>query len=131
MFAAVGNFHMMGLRRTDIIYTALPLYHGSGNMLGGGVALCYGVPMVIRKKFSASNFWKDCIKYQVTAAQYIGEICRYLIAQPDSPYDRSHKVRMMFGNGLRKEIWPDFVKRFGINQINELYGSTEGNTNMG
>ncbi len=32
--------------------------------------------MVMREKFSASSYWKDCVKYRVTAAQYIGEVCR-------------------------------------------------------
>jgi hypothetical protein len=36
-----------------------------------------GIPMVMREKFSASSYWKDCVKYKVTAAQYIGEVCRY------------------------------------------------------
>ena len=35
-----------------------------------------GIPMVMRDKFSASSYWKDCVKYRVTAAQYIGEVCR-------------------------------------------------------
>jgi hypothetical protein len=35
-----------------------------------------GIPMVMREKFSASSYWKDCVKYKVTAAQYIGEVCR-------------------------------------------------------
>ncbi len=36
----------------------------------------------------------------------------------------------MFGNGLRGEIWGDFVARFGV-KISEVYGSTEGNCGMG
>jgi solute carrier family 27 fatty acid transporter 1/4 len=36
----------------------------------------------------------------------------------------------MYGNGLRAEIWPEFVKRFGIKRIGEFYGSTEGNSNI-
>jgi len=36
----------------------------------------------------------------------------------------------MYGNGLRGEIWVDFVKRFGIKHIGEFYGSTEGNCGM-
>lgn len=63
-------------------------------------------------------------------AQYIGEICRYLMAQPERPTDKQHKVRMMFGNGLRPEIWADFVRRFNIKQVGEFYGSTEGNANI-
>ncbi|KAF4524074.1 hypothetical protein B566_EDAN013022 [Ephemera danica] len=44
--------------------------------------------------------------------------------------DRSHCVRLMVGNGLRTAIWEPFVKRFGVKQIVELYGATEGNTNI-
>ena len=63
-------------------------------------------------------------------AQYIGEICRYLLAQPESIYDKTHSIRLMFGNGLRGSIWNEFVTRFNIGQIGELYGSTEGNANI-
>ena len=38
---------------------------------------------------------------------------------------------MMFGNGLRPQIWQQFVDRFNIEQINEFYGSTEGNCSCG
>jgi hypothetical protein len=55
-------------------------------------------------------------------SQYIGEICRYLLAQPTTPEERSHSIRLMFGNGLRPQIWRQFVSRFGIRKIGELYG---------
>ena len=42
-----------------------------------------------------------------------------------------HKVRLMFGNGLKPQIWKPFVKRFGVKQIGEFYGATEGNSNLG
>ncbi|XP_011704399.1 PREDICTED: long-chain fatty acid transport protein 4-like, partial [Wasmannia auropunctata] len=62
--------------------------------------------------------------------QYIGEICRFLLTVPPSEYDRKHKVRLVFGNGLRPQIWEPFLKRFGVKQIGEFYGSTEGNSNL-
>jgi len=37
----------------------------------------------LKKKFSASQFWNDCRKYDVTVFQYIGELCRYLCNQPE------------------------------------------------
>jgi acyl-CoA synthetase (AMP-forming)/AMP-acid ligase II len=58
-------------------------------------------------------------------------MCRYLLAVPASAADQSHTVRLMVGNGLRTAIWEPFVKRFGVKQIVELYGATEGNTNIG
>jgi solute carrier family 27 fatty acid transporter 1/4 len=67
--------------------------------------------------------------YQV--AQYIVEICRYLLMVPVCPEEKQHKVRLMYGNGLRPQIWEAFVARFGIKQIGEIYGATEGNSNIG
>ena len=37
----------------------------------------------------------------------------------------------MFGNGLRGEVWQEFVTRFNIKNISEFYGATEGNSNTG
>jgi len=85
-----------------------------------------GATVAIRKKFSASNFWKDCIRYDVTAFSYVGEICRYLAAQPPSPLDKQHKVRVCFDTGVRPNIWKDFSERFHI-KVCEIYAATEGN----
>uniref|UniRef100_A0A0K8TSP3 Very long-chain fatty acid transport protein n=1 Tax=Tabanus bromius TaxID=304241 RepID=A0A0K8TSP3_TABBR len=130
MFMCLGVKTMLGINDDDVVYNPLPLYHTAGGMIGVGTVLLCGVTMVIRRKFSASNFWPDCIKYKCTVAQYIGEICRYLLSVPGKPTDTQHNIRLMFGNGLRPQIWPQFVSRFNIPQIGEVYGSTEGNSNL-
>jgi len=129
LFATYGVFFAIGMELTDRPYVPLPLYHTAGGILGVGNVLL-GLTVVIKKKFSVSSFWKDCIKYDCTVAQYIGETCRYLLAAPPSAEERSHKIRLMFGNGLRPQIWEEFVKRFGIEKIAEFYGATEGNANI-
>ena len=102
----------------------------AGGALGTCQCLIFGNTIVIRDKFSASKFWSDCIKFECTAAQYIGEICRYLLLQPPSPQDSGHKVRLMFGNGLRPVIWKEFQARFKVKKIAEFYGATEGNASV-
>ena len=57
--------------------------------------------------------------------QYIGEICRYLLAAKVVPEEKQHRVRIMFGNGLRPQIWKTFTDRFNIPNIAEFYGATE------
>ena len=52
----------------DIIYCTLPLYHTNGGVLCSGQMMYTGATLVIRKKFSASNFWQDCIKYKCTVS---------------------------------------------------------------
>ncbi|XP_059571574.1 long-chain fatty acid transport protein 4 [Alligator mississippiensis] len=119
------------MRPDDVMYDCLPLYHAAGNIVGIGQCLLHGMTVVIRKKFSASHFWDDCVKYNCTIVQYIGEICRYLLNQRYQEAERQHRVRMALGNGLRASIWREFMARFGIPQVAEFYGATECNCSLG
>lgn len=116
-----------GCTTDDIIYITLPLYHSSGSLLGIGGCIELGATCVLKKKFSASQFWNDCKKYNVTVFQYIGEICRYLCKQPKREGEKDHQVRLAVGNGVRSDVWREFVDRFGNIKMCELYGATEGN----
>ena len=129
MFVGAGLRNLLQLRE-EIIYTSIPLYHLAGGIMGTSQCLIFDSAMVIKRRFSASQFWPDCIKYNATCAQYIGELCRYLLSQKPRSVDKQHKVKLMFGNGLRPQIWREFVDRFNIKQIGEFYGSTEGNANI-
>uniref|UniRef100_A0A1I7ZDN4 Very long-chain fatty acid transport protein n=1 Tax=Steinernema glaseri TaxID=37863 RepID=A0A1I7ZDN4_9BILA len=127
---AMGTGKAFGIMPSDRMYITMPMYHSAAGILGVGQCVTQGATIVIRKKFSATNFWRDCARFGCTGSQYIGEICRYLLAQKRSPEEREHRVRVMFGNGLRGELWTEFVERFGVQKIGELYGSTEGNSNI-
>ncbi|CAF99827.1 unnamed protein product, partial [Tetraodon nigroviridis] len=116
-----------GVRADDVIYLYLPLYHSSGFLMGLCGAIEKGATVALRRKFSASQFWNDCRKYNVTVIQYIGEIMRYLCNTPKTDRDRDHNVRLALGNGIRSDTWADFLERFGDIRICECYGATEGN----
>uniref|UniRef100_A0A8C1RQZ7 Long-chain-fatty-acid--CoA ligase n=1 Tax=Cyprinus carpio TaxID=7962 RepID=A0A8C1RQZ7_CYPCA len=105
---AAFGYHSFRMRPDDVIYDCLPLYHSAGNIMGVGQCLIHGLTVVVKKKFSASRFWEDCIKHNCTVVQYIGEICRYLL---------SH-------------VWEAFMERFGVKQIGEFYGATECNCSI-
>lgn len=111
----------------DRMYVVLPLYHSAGGVCAVGTTLTVGGSVIVKRKFSASQFWSDCAKYDATLIQYIGELCRYLLNSEEKPGENKHKVRMAVGNGLRPEIWEPFQKRFKIPHITEFYGATEGN----
>ncbi|CAH1391128.1 unnamed protein product [Nezara viridula] len=118
---------VLGITSDDVLYNALPLYHSAGGLVGVGAAIMTGATVVLRTKFSAANFISDCAHYKCTTALYIGEICRYLLAVPEKPTDKQHCLRMITGIGLRPIIWREFVERFNIPKVMEMYGSTEGN----
>lgn len=130
VFIAAGIHYIGNMRNDDVYYTPLPLYHTAGGVMSVGQALLFGSTLVLRRKFSASAYFADCRRHGCTAAQYIGEMCRYVLATKPSAADREHSVRTIFGNGLRPQIWPQFVERFGIRQVAEFYGATEGNANI-
>jgi len=118
----------LGLSRdSDVLYNVLPLYHGAGGMVVVSAALHIGIPIVLRRRFSASEFWPDVRRHRVTAWYYIGEICRYLLNQPPRADDREHTLRRMSGAGLKADVWAAFQARFGLEMICEGLGSTEAN----
>lgn len=118
---------LSGITCKDTVYIPLPLYHSAGLMIGVRGCIQYGATCVIRNKFSASQFWDDCRKYNVTAFQYIGEILRYLCNTPKKDNDKDHCVRIAVGNGVRADVWKEFTNRFGPIKMYEFYAATEGN----
>ena len=125
---AYGGFgYTFNLGASDVLYATLPFYHATAMVVCWGSVLAGNAGIAMRRKFSASEFWDDCRKYNATAIGYVGELCRYLLERPESPKDSQHLVRKMVGNGLRPNIWGGFKQRFGIEEVAELYGSSEGN----
>ncbi len=128
--SALAAFGGLGLRLkgSDTLYSCLPLYHNNALTVAVGSVINSGATLALGKSFSASRFWDEVIASEATAFIYIGEVCRYLLNQPEKPTDRAHKVRLIAGNGLRPEIWDEFTARFGIERVCEFYAASEGNT---
>jgi fatty-acyl-CoA synthase len=121
---------LMDTQPQDRMYNCLPLYHSVGGIVAIGALLAGGGSVVIRSRFSASDFWRDVRDEKCTLFQYIGELCRYLVNTPEQPVETEHSLRMACGNGLRPEVWETFKSRFRIPRIFEYYASTEGNFSL-
>uniref|UniRef100_A0AAY4DJL7 long-chain-fatty-acid--CoA ligase n=1 Tax=Denticeps clupeoides TaxID=299321 RepID=A0AAY4DJL7_9TELE len=127
LLAALAVLSSNGVTAEDSVYLNLPLYHTAGFFIGFIGSIEIGSTIILRRKFSASQFWDDCRRHNVTVVQYIGEILRYLCNSPKKDNDKDHKVRLAIGNGLRADVWKEFLNRFGDIEIREFYASTEGN----
>ncbi len=121
---------MMGAQATDRMYNCLPMYHSVGGVQVPASILVAGGTVILREKFSASQFWNDIVRWDCTLFQYIGELCRYLLHAPHSANETAHRIRMACGNGLAPEVWDGFKNRFSIPQIFEFYASTEGGVSL-
>lgn len=92
-----------------------------------------GSTLALSPKFSKNTFWKEIRETNSDAILYIGEAMRYLLDAPTDHdpvtgenLDKKHNVKIVYGAGLRADVWPRFKERFGIDTIIEFYGATEG-----
>ena len=129
IIAASMNISKGGYRinDSDCMYNCLPLYHSTGLMLGLCACVQVGAATFIRRKFSASAFWKEAKQFNTTAFVYVGELCRYLSFQDPSEEEKDNPISSMVGNGLRPDLWDCFRNRFNVERIVEIYGASEGN----
>ncbi|HLH51224.1 MAG TPA: long-chain-acyl-CoA synthetase [Roseiarcus sp.] len=124
-FAAI-----LGVEPADRMYDCLPLYHSVGGVVAIGSALVNGGSVFVAERFSARQFWDDVARWDCTLFQYIGELCRYLLAAPPHPAEKAHRLRAACGNGLSADVWVDFQNRFGVDRIVEFYAATEANFSL-
>ena len=107
-------------------FACLPLFHGTCLFTG----LCYSAgtsqTFCLGRKFSATGFTAALVESRATRMLYVGELCRYILKAPESPNDTQHAVICASGNGLSRDVWMRFKRRFNIPEIREFYRSTEG-----
>jgi len=115
----------MLFKKSDVLYTAMPLFHGNALFVTVTNALSVGARVALAKKFSASRFWDDIRKYNVTSFNTIGAMIPILMKQPAKPTDREHNVRFIISAACPADLWESFEKRFGVT-IYETYGAVDG-----
>ncbi|MGJ4890740.1 long-chain-acyl-CoA synthetase [Bradyrhizobium sp. HKCCYLRH3099] len=121
---------LTGATSDDRLYDCLPVHHSVGGIVAPCSMLRAGGAAVLAEKFSARNFWRDIVRTDCTLVQYIGELCRYLLAAEPSEFERAHRLRLACGNGLRGDVWEAFQSRFAIPEVLEFYAATEGNFSL-
>jgi fatty-acyl-CoA synthase len=125
---AIAGVTMTGrfdLGPTDVCYVSMPLFHSNAVLVGWAVALACRGSLVLRRKFSASQFLPDIRRYGATYANYVGKPLSYVLATPELPDDADNPLRAVYGN----EGAPGDIERFAA-RFNTLvvdgFGSTEG-----
>ena len=108
----------------DVMYIALPLYHGAGSYMSiMPMLLCEG-SLAIADQFRASNWLNEIRHYGATATWAVNSIAPILMKQPVRPDDAENPLRVYFYIGMPPEMVEPFEKRFGVKAI-DTYGSTE------
>ena len=118
---------VLNIKKEDRVYVVLPFFHSNAIKLSWMSTFSKGATLIMKRKFSASSFWDDVRKYRANTFIYIGELCSYLMNQPEKESDKDNTIEKILGNGLRPEIWKKFKNRFQISRVMEFYGASESN----
>ena len=118
-----------GFGAGDVLYCAMPMFHG--NALNSCVvpAVASGATLALRRRFSASAFLPDIRRFGATYFNYVGRALAYVLATPPEPDDADNRLRFGFGTEASPQDIAAFRRRFGC-PIVEGYGSSEGAISM-
>ncbi len=128
----------LGITPDDMGYACMPLFHSNAMFIAFMPSLWACGGLGIRERFSASGFLPDILKYGVTFWNYVGEPVHYVLSSIEKQFEgdaarieaevtnnTQNKMRYAVGNGAAPPDIDQFERWFGLEDIFELYGSTE------
>ncbi len=124
---ALGTIENQNLRSSDTFYISLPLFHANGLYMQLYPCLIMGAKAVIRTRFSASNWLKDIRIHNATHTNLLGATAAFVVAQPETPEDQHHQLRVIGAAPLPEQPEKILRNRFGVKDVLPLYGMTEVN----
>jgi crotonobetaine/carnitine-CoA ligase len=113
----------VGLGPDDVWLLDLPLFHQAAQA-ACVAALAARAQVAVRSAPALGDYWGTAKRTGATIALGVSTMAAYLMAQPPSPADRDHRLRVM----AMAPLPPDpkaFVHRFGLEGLITAYGSTE------
>jgi fatty-acyl-CoA synthase len=128
----------LGVTKNDRGYACMPLFHSNAIFVGFMPAFWAGGSMAIRERFSASRFVPDVLRDGVTMWNYVGEPVHYVLTAIEKEYGGDedkiiaavanhpdNRLRFAVGNGASPPDIDRFTRWLGLEDMFELYGSTE------
>lgn len=125
------------LHKNDRGYISMPLFHSNAWYIGILPQMIVGGSFVLRRRFSASAFEEDMLKYGITFLNYVGQPLHYIIEALERKYGSGeaieaalarhpqNKFRTAYGNGATVNDRIKLKRYLGMEHIFEIYGSTE------
>lgn len=123
--AMLGTINYRDLVRDDVAYSAMPLFHGNALFAAFAPAAFVGAAFAMRRKFSASGFLSDVLRFNASYVNYVGRSLSYILAQPECPEEQQTRLRIVYGTEASTHDRAEFARRFGV-EPGESYGSSEG-----
>ncbi len=115
----------MPFRPDDVLYSAMPLFHGNALSSSLFPWMASGATLVLRRRFSASGFLPDVREYGATFMNTVGRAVAHILATEPTDHDLDHRLAYVLGPETSAPDKAEFTRRFGV-PVFEGYGSSEG-----
>ncbi len=106
------------------LYNPLPLFYANGLAIANPAMILSRNCMIFPDRFHPSSWWADLVATEATMIHYLGIIPPVLMARPEEPDEKRHKVRFGLGAGVDPALRIAFERRFGLTLV-EIYGMSE------
>ncbi|HEY5531514.1 MAG TPA: AMP-binding protein [Candidatus Anoxymicrobiaceae bacterium] len=120
---------ILGYTETDIGYVCMPLNHSNSLYLNVMPAMMNGAKIMLRRRFSSSNFVKDLEDSGATVWNSVGDPVHYVLSHLEQNYDSPDfsdlRLRTVISTGANSFDRKAFSEIFGLDIFTEIFGSTE------
>jgi crotonobetaine/carnitine-CoA ligase len=110
--------HWVRMTSSDRSYMCLPLFHINAQAYQTMGAIGAESTIVLAPKFSATRFWEDVRRHDITIWNFVGAMMVILSKQPPSPDDRNNSIRLAYSGGgvsaLSGEARRSIEQRYGL-----------------
>ncbi len=122
----VGFTSLLNYSERDVGYICMPLNHSNSLYINLVTALLNGAKVLLRRRFSASNFVRDVREAGATVWNSVGDPVMYVLSTVGPEADYSHlPLRTVVSTGTNSANRAAFTRIFGLEIFAEAYGSTE------
>ncbi len=124
---SLGSVQNVGIGADDHYYICLPLFHVNALMIQFGAVLIVGATATVAERFSVSSWLSDIRASGATVTNTLGIINAYMAAQPETPDDKDHRLRLLSTAPNHPDHDRMWRQRFGIREVMSGFGMTECN----
>jgi crotonobetaine/carnitine-CoA ligase len=117
--------NLVQLTEDDVYMTGNPLFHSNAQVLVVVPALIAGATVCLFESFSGSNWVDRLHETGATVCNFLGSMMDFVYQQPERDIDDQNDLRCLFAAPTATGIKEEFMERFGVEYITEVYGSTE------
>lgn len=125
VFRALFYADYFRMKSSEVVYYVLPQYHVAYMVFGGPFAMAAGCEIVQVDWFSASRFWSDINRYNVSVTFSTGTIVPVMLGQPIGDAERQGQAHLRLWVGWPVDDPAALRARWPNTKFMELYGTTE------